>query len=119
MNLAEWFKSQKDSAVARKELGLFLGRSEAAVMAYTYGYRKAPDEVIEKIAEFTGGEVTMDDIKTQHQVFKDKEGSFAFSSLKGQRLGRPIVSVCKSSTQDEKVSFMAAIANEIALEVGV
>lgn len=118
MNLAEWFKSQKNSNEVRKEIAEFIGRSEAAVMAYAYGYRRTPNDIALKISQFTNDEVSNEDLKGQYQIFNDRDGSFALSPLKGRRVGKPILSVCINASHDEKVNFLTAVANEIALEGG-
>ena len=119
MKLIDWIKEQSDSRAKKQELIAFLGKSEAAVTAYIYGYRRVPDDISNKISQFTGGEVSAEALKEQYQIFNDRDGSFALSPLKGRRVGKPILSVCINASHDEKVNFLTAVANEIALEGGL
>ncbi|KAF7770100.1 hypothetical protein PCIT_a3058 [Pseudoalteromonas citrea] len=119
MRLLTWIKKQDDSEFVKAQLAAYLRRSSAAVTAYIYGYRKVPDCAAGEIEKFTNGDVCISDLNAQFESYKNQSGSYAFSMLKGQKTGRPLLAISNDASEKEKLDFITAISEELGVDRGM
>ncbi|TMO75313.1 helix-turn-helix domain-containing protein [Pseudoalteromonas aurantia] len=115
MRLLAWIKKQDDTEFAKIQLGAYLGRSSAAVTAYIYGYRRVPDCTAKEIEKFTNGDVCISDLNAQFDSYQSETSSYGLSMLRGQKAGRPLLSISNDASEKEKLDFVAAVSKELGI----
>ena len=108
MKFINWLNTQDKPKEVKAQLQKVLGRSESAVTSYLYGYRKVPQDIASKISDFTKGEVSSVDLDTQYKSFHLND-SFVLAPSKGQRVGKPILSITKHPSQTDFEEFITGI----------